>query len=769
LRFRSALCLVLPLLLLAPRAGGQTPAPALRPRVALVLSGGSALGLAHAGVIEVIESAGIPIDLVLGTSMGSIVGGLYAAGYSPQEMQDIVRGLDWNTIFSERRDNPGDRYDITRDQRFPLRFGIGAGQARSGIVSGGGLLSGQNVITFFTGLTLGVLSERDFDRLPVPYRAVAADILSGEKVVFSGGSMPEAMRASMSIPGVFKPWSSGGHLLVDGGIVDNMPVDIARAMGADIVIAVESRSQGARDAASLHSGFSVTAQTVDLYIEENMKPSRAAADLLIKPDLKGFSMASYAEAAALVDRGRAAALAALPELEALARRIAASRALVTPETEPNRAARRPPPLLSGLDLRGGSPEDRAFAAPFFDTLVGRQLSREALVAAIDRTYVSGRFELVTFELVPEEGGRGGSRGLVTLLPDLRAHDSVYFGGFYRGVLSGLSSTESGLSPALYIDGLGGRDSALFIEFGLLGRTLAAIEWFQPLGPLYLKPELHWEANYDSRPIGEGLGIRSYFRRAGGELAAGLNLGRRGEAELRYGFEWVVANEATTASAVFVDEGSMGDSSLGRLEAKIDWADFDQDPFPSRGFGFAIDGRFADPALGGDTAFTALDLGLEAALPLAARTSLAISFFAGSDFSGFLPVKGSLPPARWYGLRHPGIFHELEARPERGLGNHVGALGLELRSRLGRLNALVGGDVFGLVNLSVGAVRVTGDPSSDFLPLRWDGSLGLGLRMGRGFGALLSAGLVVDGNRFESWRPGLCLELGMLRESERDRR
>jgi len=208
---RARIALIFPLFFLL----AVCVSPALpKPRVAVVLSGGSALGLAHVGVLQVIERAGIPIDMILGTSMGSIVGGLYAAGYTPEQLESIVTKIDWTTVFSERRDSPGDRYDWLKRERFPLRIGFD----RNGISLGAGLLEGQNVLSLFTELTLHDLAVRDFDKLPVPYRAVAADLLSGEKVVISHGSLADAMRASMSIPGIFRPYEIDGRTVVDGGL-----------------------------------------------------------------------------------------------------------------------------------------------------------------------------------------------------------------------------------------------------------------------------------------------------------------------------------------------------------------------------------------------------------------------------------------------------------------------------------------------------------------------------------------------------------------------
>jgi NTE family protein len=725
--------------------------------------------MAHAGVIEIIEEVGIPIDMVLGTSMGSLVGGLYAAGYSPSEMSSIVTHIDWSALFSERRDSPGDRYDHLKNRRFPFHLGID----RHGIRMGSSMLKGQNVMAYFTGLVLHSLSTRDFDLFPVPYRAVAADIITGERVVLSSGSLANAMRSSMSIPGLFEPWESDGHYLVDGGIVDNMPVDLARSMGADIVIAVESRTQPAKSIEALGSSIAISSQTIALFMEENMRPSRADADLLIKSDLSDFTMASFRDAAALIARGRKAAEAMRPQLEALASRIAESRPLVKPADQANRHAMREDPRLARLEVSGGTESDIALARTAFAPLIGTRLDGGGLKAAIDQIYLSGLFATVTFDVAPMPAGSGQPGdavvGLLRLVPDKTIRNEILLGGSYRGVLSALASTESTLMPALYLGELTGKDSALFAEFGLLGKTLARAEYFQPFGPLYFKPGLHYESQYDSWPLGEGLGVRSYFRTVGGDLVAGLSLGKRGELEARWALESVRASNRDDPSQGGASEGAIVDGVLGLLEARIDLDEYRTGIFPELGFSFQADLRRADPAFGGTTSYTSTDLSASCALPLGPRLSLAMSGFAGTDFSGYLPGIGQLPSARWYSLRQPGMFYGLEARPDREIGNHAAALAIELRANLGRISALLGGDLFGIANLSVGSTRVTDDPLTDFLPLRFNGSLGMGARITRSFGALAVVGLVSDSNAIHPIRPALTFELGTLSRFAEDRR
>lgn len=744
-------CAAASLALAAPADG--TP----RPRIALVLSGGSALGIAHVGVIRELEKAGIPIDMVLGTSMGSLVGGLYAAGYSPDAMESFVTGLDWNGLFSERRDTPGDRYDHLKRERYPFAVGFD----RQGIHMGQGLLQGQNVLALLTSMTLHVLEVRDFDHLPVPYRAVAADILTGEKVVFSSGSIAEAMRASMSIPGLFRPYQTQGHELVDGGIADNMPVDEARAMGADIVIAVESRGRLAESPRQLKSSLAITNQTMDLFIEENMRRSRASADLLIRPDLSGFNRASYSEAEALIRRGESAAASASAEISALAARIAATRPLVAPEEQANRRAMRDAPVLARLEVEAPGAADEAVARAAFAPLLGKRLEGAAARAAIDRAFGTGAYDLVTLDLQSDPAGDGGAVGVVRMQAAEPARNEIFLSLNFRGLYSAFSSNEASIHPALYLGEPSGPDSAFFIEAGLGARSRAYAEYFQPLGPFFLLPYLKYESIYDSYPIGEKLALRSYYRSAGGGAWLGAGLGRLADIEAGWSYESI-------RSSGFSDPGDIGqtptaltDSATGALSLALRLDDRPVLVFPDRGVWALARARWADPAFLGDTSFVSARIEFGAALPLAKRWTLGLALAAASDFCGFVDGASPIPADRRFSLRAPGMFYGLEPRPSRESGDHMLGAGLELRAQVGRLNPLLGGELFAIANLSVGSARVEVDTTNDFLPLRWNPSLGLGLRLMRNLGILVAAGLVVDGNPIAPLRPALSLELGSL--------
>ena len=219
----------------APSADRQT-----RPKIGLALSGGGARAAAHIGVLKVLEREGIPIDCITGTSFGALAGGLFSAGYSAQELEQILLGQDWNTIFSgapQRRLTPLMERRIARYQA-QVSFRGWEPELPTGLLGGQRLTQALDVLTTSRMLQ----ANFDFDNLPVQFRAVSTNLIDGKPFIFKEGSMTEALRASIAVPFLFTPLEKDGMLLVDGGLVNNLPVDVARSLGADIVIAVDATS-----------------------------------------------------------------------------------------------------------------------------------------------------------------------------------------------------------------------------------------------------------------------------------------------------------------------------------------------------------------------------------------------------------------------------------------------------------------------------------------------------------------------------------------------
>ncbi|MEE3327048.1 MAG: patatin-like phospholipase family protein, partial [Myxococcota bacterium] len=265
-----------------------------RPRLGLVLSGGGARGAAHVGVLRELERLRIPIDYVAGTSMGAVVGGLYASGLEPAELQHTLETLDWDALFTDktrRRDLAFRRKQD--DRRFQSTFQLSFKNGKFQLPTG--LIGGQRLNQTLDMLVLPVATVHDFDELPTPFRAVVTDIESGQPRALSHGDLATAIRASMSIPGVFVPVDLDGQLLVDGGSTMNLPVQVAQEMGAEYIIAVDI-STPLREKSQLDSAIAITAQTITMQIQQNTEAQihrLTKEDVLIRPDLPDIQTMSF--------------------------------------------------------------------------------------------------------------------------------------------------------------------------------------------------------------------------------------------------------------------------------------------------------------------------------------------------------------------------------------------------------------------------------------------------------------------------------------------
>lgn len=316
---RILLLLSVTALCVGANAQTQTTAPETeRPRIGLVLGGGGARGAAHIGVLKELERLRIPIDAIAGTSIGAVVGGLYASGMTPAELEQLVGTLDWADILTDasKRENKSFRRKQD-DAAFLLQFELGLTDGR--LVLPKGLVEGQKLHLVLTEELLHVSGIEDFDNLPTPFRAVASDIATGERYVMGSGDLALAIRASMSAPGIFSPVIVDGRALVDGGLVGNVPVEVIREMDVDIIIAVDVEFP-LYPAEELTSALSITEQMLTILI--NKETSRQLAslgenDFLIRPDLGKFGSTNFADITDTIEPGRVAAAALSERLAAL--------------------------------------------------------------------------------------------------------------------------------------------------------------------------------------------------------------------------------------------------------------------------------------------------------------------------------------------------------------------------------------------------------------------------------------------------------------------
>ncbi|MDJ0837316.1 MAG: patatin-like phospholipase family protein [Acidobacteriota bacterium] len=290
----------------------------MRPKIGLALSGGGARGGAHVGVLRVLEELNIPVDYIAGTSMGAVIGGLYAAGLTPDELAVELTETDWEEVFKDTQPRARKSFRRKQEEREDL-FSFDLGLGRSGFKIGSGLITGRKLNALLRTKTLHIRDLDTFDQLPVPFQAVATDLATGQPVVLDRGDLVTAIRASMAIPAVFRPVKLDGRILVDGGVVQNLPVETLRAMGADIVIAVDVSTppgSGLDDPNALM----VARQSVDLMSYQNIIVSRGLIrdrDILITPDLKDMAAFDFGKLHDIIAVGRVAAQACLDRLKPL--------------------------------------------------------------------------------------------------------------------------------------------------------------------------------------------------------------------------------------------------------------------------------------------------------------------------------------------------------------------------------------------------------------------------------------------------------------------
>lgn len=408
---RPLAALALAAALVTVTAKVRSDEPPRRPRVGVAFAGGGARGGALVGVLEVLEELHIPVDYVAGTSIGSMVGALYATGMSPGE---IGAALSTTALEDARKDDAArpDRPYRAKDEdaRYSVKGELGFRGGR--LVLPGGLVAGQRLGFLIRRLTLPAAGIDDFDRLPLPFRAVATDIVTGNAVVLSKGDLARAVRASMAMPGFVAPVDLDGKLLVDGGLADNLPIDVVRAMGAEVVIAIDI-STPLEPRENLKDLLAITGQTSSLLTRRNVAAQIATmtgGDLLITPDLAGIDTFASADFARAVERGEAAARLALPSLrrhsvgpEEYAAFLKRQR---LPRTEPRIDEVRIAPA-SGVDPRRMRHQVRSVPGPLDWKVLGED---------VERLYQLGDFETVDFRVWRDGGStvltfEGGPRKL----------------------------------------------------------------------------------------------------------------------------------------------------------------------------------------------------------------------------------------------------------------------------------------------------------------------------------------------------------------------
>ena len=587
------------LLCLCPMALFAVEKP--QPKIGLVLSGGAARGLAHVGVLKALEEQGIRVDAIAGTSMGAVIGGLYASGYKIDELEKLALGIDWQEALSDdppREDIPFRRKQDDRDflvkQKLSFRDDGSLGLPL-------GVIQGQNLSLLLESLLAHSSDIRDFDKLPIPFRAVATDIVNGDKVVFRKGHLPQVIRASMSIPAVFAPVEINGQLLVDGGMVDNIPVDVAREMGVDRVIVVDIGTP-LRPRKQLTTVFDILNQSTTLMTRSNSEVQLASLtpdDILIQPALSSIGATDFGRSQDIISAGYRAT-------QALAPRLADLRHPADVQLDIARTAEERTPVITQIKIENDSKIDDAVIRYYIRQPVGEPLDLGRLQRDMGTLYGLDYFDQVQYRVVHKgkertlvisaRAKRSGTDFLrlgLNLSDDMRGDSAFNLGASYR--VNGINRLGAEWLTRVQI----GDKQELYSEF------------YQPLdvgsryfvAPYINAQSQNVESILDNDPIAE-----YRLERYGFGLNLGRQIGNSGEIRVGIGEAWGKAD-------VRIGDHDLPSTSFneGFYDIKYSFDSLDNVYFPHSGYDIGLSVRQFDPALGSDDRYRQWEFHLDKAL------------------------------------------------------------------------------------------------------------------------------------------------------------
>ncbi|MCU0639988.1 MAG: patatin-like phospholipase family protein [Candidatus Krumholzibacteria bacterium] len=608
-----------------PPGGGDllSAQPGRRPTIGLALSGGGARGLALIGALRLIEELRIPVDYIAGTSMGAIVAAFYAVGMSPDEIERTMTGVDWQDLFTDagkRSDRTFRRKQDDGAQFFNFEVGL------RGIrpVMAAGLVSGQKMAFGIRNPFIHTSADQDFDDLRIRYRAVATDLETGEMVVLSSGSLFHAVRASMSIPGVFTPVRLDGRFLVDGGLVRNLPVDVVKEMGADIVIAVDvGPPLGEPGAGGTMSISEVSRQSFNIYLKQTSLAVLGMADLYIPLPLQGISSADFRMAAAIVGMGEGEAREYAGDLS----RYAAGGEDYARFIGRHRHAGPPVRRIASIRIENESRMKDAEIHRRLDVRPGDIFDQDGLKSDFERIYETGVMESIDYRILDEDRGS-------TLIISARgkSYSGILNLGFdYVDDLEG--RTDFGLLARYSRLEMNGRGAEARLNLRLGLSRGVSIEYYQPLDPrriLFVAPSV--EASTVTRDVfdGDHRAAEYQARFVGAGLDAGLQIGRF--AEIRFGAEHKRINTVVDVGYAGLPEEW---KTRNALRAGIECDLLDCPDFPASGGATSLAYYRAIGEMGGEEEYETISLE-GAGFASAGRMTLFGTLSAMSDLGTVLP-------------------------------------------------------------------------------------------------------------------------------------
>jgi NTE family protein len=649
----------------------QPTQPTHRPRIALALSGGGARGLAHIGVLRWMEENQIPIDSIAGTSMGALVGALYATGRSPAEMRKFVEAIHWDEAIAGEPSYAQLSYRRKEDRRMdeiPAQLGL-----KHGLNAPLGFSAGQGVGLLLDRIAFPYSTITGFDDLPIPFRCVATDMLTGDAVVLKEGSLAQSLRATMAIPGLFTPVELDGKVLADGGLVDNIPTDVARQMNADIVIAVNITSPLV-DRKELEGLGAFLSQAVNIMTLGNDRRALRLADVQIAPKLGEFTVLDFARADDIIRLGYEGAAGNAVELRKYALSDDEWRQYLAQRESRKRAPEKSADLLQ---VAGVSGDEQRHLQRRLRRFLDQPLNLDQLDTRLTRITGDGQFESLDYEGFAQNG-----------VPGLRvvAHQKTYGPPFVD-----LAVNVDGSGVAAFDFAAGARITFLDVEHHggewrndlLLGSSnLAASEFYQPLGNTHLFAAPYIFASKLPRNEFTGETRVAVFgdERAGGGFDLGYNTGRR--SEIRFGYEIFSGKLAPLIGSAGLPSIT---GSTGEFRTRYVWDGQDSPAVPSRGTRILANLSRVLQSPGLAHPIDQLDVQISTFIPTGPKTSLFFLTSGGTTFHG------AAGPFQVFTLG--GTFHLGAYLPQEFVGNHYGYSSLGFRRELYHLPQLVGGKIY----------------------------------------------------------------------------
>ena len=658
----------------SPTQVGETPVKK-RPKIGVALEGGGALGLAHIGVLQWFEDHHIPIDYIAGTSMGGLVGGMYATGKSPAELKEVVAAQDWDTIIGGEA--PYDYLSYRRKEdriAYPNSLTLGL---KHGLSPPGGLNTGHKISLLIDRETLPYSNVSSFDQLPVPFRCVATDLVSGNKFVFKEGELSKALRATMSLPGIFSPVRDGERVYVDGGIVGNLPTDVVRDMGADIVIGVHL-DIAPTNADSIRSLFQVLGRSIDVVIRDNEIRGLAGADLVIKVELEDFSSMAYAKYPAIIDKGTEAAQQKATVLSPYALSDVDWQEYVS-ERDARKVANVAVPQF--VKVEGASPDSEASMERLLQPLVGKPISPDSMDKLLTRLTGNGRYGSASYRIA-----RDNERsGLVIHVDEYSYAPPTLQLGFEVDGSEPENVTFTQAARLTFLDVAGYR-SEWRTDFRFGNTYGIASDFYKPLtltSKWFIGP--HANAEDNSFRIYNKVNPVAEYRLTQVDIGADLGYAFNRFAELRFGYEVGYVNADLRLGTP--DFGSVnGRTGNGRMRFHLDHTD--DAVVPRKGFSNLTNFRIFDKYPDTPDTLPAFDTRFEFFQPITQPASLFLQAEGGSTFGqqhGGVPMYFLGGPSRLaaygtnelfgnqYYLVRSGYLHDLLTLPP-FVGKKVYAVG-----------------------------------------------------------------------------------------------